>query len=142
MKSFEGVQNPGDPLANATIRQDVPATAGVEYEMTVWFKQEAGNLTASTRIGIEFFTAAMTSLGTFTLELNGLHPQDSTWRPVTLTATAPAGTATARVFGEMLGGVESGVNPQSSMFDDFSLVDDQSTPVEATSWGRIKGEYR
>ena len=61
-------------------------------------------------------------LGSAVIDLNPLSPNDGTWNAYSVTGTAPAGTVAVRAFAEMVGGVDAMANPQSAMFDDFSLT--------------------
>jgi hypothetical protein len=142
LRSYLGEVDPGDGTADAEIRQDVPGTEGVEYTMSAWFKKESNYTAAATRIGIVFLDGAMTILDTSEVDVQVLHPGDGSWIEYPVIATAPAGTAVVRVFGEMVGGSNSSVNPQSAFFDDFSLTGDFSVPIEAVSWARLKNSFR
>jgi hypothetical protein len=129
-RAFDGT--PENP-AEARIYQDVTGVPGTEYTLTAYYKAETFYTSAATAVGIEFLQGG-TVVGSSNVDLNtAAAPYDGAWNQYTVMATAPVGTETVRVFGLMVQGVVGAGNPQSSMFDDFSLtaVPEPSTGVLA-----------
>jgi len=132
LRSFAG----GD----AKILQTLPATAGGNYTFSGWSKWEdfysGANPSSGTEtfMRIEFLDGATTPnvLSTKTLDIDPLcsgggsecvvQIPDKTWRQFSFSATAPAGTASIRVSAGATGMALGAGNPQSAMFDDFSLT--------------------
>jgi hypothetical protein len=120
LRSFSG----GD----AKILQTVPGTPGGNYSFGAWSKWEMGYSGADpfsstqTFLKMEFLDAASAVIGTpAMLDLRTVQVNDDTWREFFLNAIAPPGTASVRVSAGATGLANSGFNPQSAMFDDFSL---------------------
>jgi len=141
-RSFEGEQSPGDPAATAILYQDVPGTEGVEYEVIAMYKEEAFYTAKATLLGLRFYSAGMTLLGSQEIDVALSHPGDGSWVAYATSAVAPAGTATVRVFAEMVDGLTSPDNPQSAFFDAFALYMMGTTPVDRASWGEVKSLHR
>lgn len=132
LRSFAG----GD----GKLSQTVPGTAGGDYEFSAWSKWEIGYIDADpshpevqTFMTMEFLDASSAVVGapvTLDLQLgpDGLptgtdgQANDATWRQFSLEGTAPAGTASVRISAGATGMANSGFNPQSAFFDDFSLI--------------------
>ncbi|MCA9149928.1 MAG: hypothetical protein KDA92_11535 [Planctomycetales bacterium] len=115
---------------DAEVYQIVDASPGGQYEFTTWSKWETGysggldDPNVVTTIGMDFLDAGGTVLSTEVLDLvEAGQFNDGTWRDFSLTATAPANTAQVRVSAGAIGMYNSGVNPQSAFFDDFSLIE-------------------
>ena len=119
LRAFEAE---GEDLAHAVLTQKVPGTPGLTYELGVWFKVETNYISASTLLAIDFLDAGGEVLLTEALELNGQHPADGSWVRFKVTAQAPEGTAEIQARAEMIDGMRSPANPQSAMFDDFTLM--------------------
>ncbi|MEM8679241.1 MAG: PEP-CTERM sorting domain-containing protein [Planctomycetota bacterium] len=115
-KGFEGNQSPGDDVANATLSQTVAAGAGT-YDLSFYVRHET------------FFTAdrAVVVLSSdqgdsATFDLLGT-PNDGAYNMFAINGfSASAGTTSLTVQAIMEGGVDSLMNPQSMMLDDFMLV--------------------
>lgn len=137
--------------AQATLFQDVPGIPGALYRMSGWAHFErfypggVDNINAGTGppdptddgpasptdtfFALQFLDGGSNVLaGSIQVELraNGqTNDPDAAirdWLQHSLTATAPAGTATVRVLTRMVDGIANpGVNPQSAFVDDFSL---------------------
>jgi hypothetical protein len=133
LRSFAG----GD----AKILQTVPAAAGGQYTFSAFSKWETGYASGnpfpptgqprtSTFLTMEFLDNANAVIGTQTLDLcqdpgtSGctLQQNDGVWRQFSFNATAPAGTVNVRVSAGAANMYNTAVNPQSAMFDDFSLT--------------------
>ncbi len=142
LRSFEGGQEPGEPLADAILYQDVPATAGVEYEVTAMYKEESFYTAKATLLGMRFYSAGFDLLGTEQIDVALADPGNGTWSAYGTSAVAPAGTAIVRVFAQMVDGQISPSNPQSAFFDAFGLYTLGTTPVERLSWGGVKNRHR
>lgn len=111
LRAFTG--SAGGSLANATLYQDVSAPAGM-YDLSFFFKNEANYSAESTivelledgsRIGVIDLTEADTG-GAF---------EEFSFGSV-------SNGGTLRVQARMINGFDAGANPQSAMFDDFSLM--------------------
>jgi hypothetical protein len=121
LRSFSG----GD----ARIEQTVAATPGENYEFGAWSKWESGYNGADplssthTFQRIEFLDGGGNVIGTpAELDLRTVQINDDTWREFSHSAIAPAGTVSVRVSAGATGMANSGINPQSAFFDDFSLM--------------------
>jgi hypothetical protein len=121
LRSFSG----GD----AKILQTVPGMPGGNYTFGGWSKWELGYSggdplsTTQTFLKMEFLDASNAVIGTpAMLDLRTVQMNDDTWREFMLNGVAPAGTANVRVSAGAMGMMNSGINPQSAMFDDFSLM--------------------
>jgi hypothetical protein len=113
---------------DAKIVQTVPGTPGGNYRFGAWSKWETGYSGADplsntqTFLQMEFLNAANAVIGTpAMLDLRTTQINDGEWKEFFLSAVAPAGTANVRVSAGATGMMNSGINPQSAMFDDFSL---------------------
>jgi hypothetical protein len=134
LRSFAG----GDAKLVST---NIAATAGGQYTFSAFSKWETGYASGnpfpptgqartSTFMTIDFLNSASTVIGTQTLDLcqdpgtSGctLQQNDGTWRQFSFNATAPAGTANVRVSAGAANMYNTGINPQSAFFDDFSLT--------------------
>jgi hypothetical protein len=126
---------------SAKVLQTVAGTAGTNYTLSGWSKWEtgygsgnpfppAGQPRTFTFMRMEFLDGSSTVIGTQTLDLcqdpgvTGCTVQqnDGTWRQFSFNAAAPLGTASVRVSAGADNMYNTGVNPQSAMFDDFSLT--------------------
>ncbi len=116
---------------DVSVLQTVPGTAGSQYSFSGWSKWESGYIGADpssatqTFMKMEFLDGAATPnvLSTVNLDLRTVQVNDGTWRQLTMpNATAPAGTVSVRVSAGATGLGNSLIDPQSAMFDDFSLI--------------------
>ena len=101
----------------AGVFQDIPAFAGRDVTWSGWHALGSGSTPGGTEIRIEWFDAGGGGLGAtpnFTPTLTA----DNIYVPFSLTATAPAGTATARVV-YAIQSFGAGV-PQTVFVDDVS----------------------
>ncbi len=133
LRAFLGSSEDAASGAQATLTQRVPATPGLNYELTAWHKVEANYISASTLLAMDFIDDSDTVLASQALELNGLHPADGSWVAFQVKAVAPDLTAEVQVRAQMIDGVNANANPQSAMFDDFFLrtIDQQTTAFVA-----------
>jgi hypothetical protein len=141
--------NAGD----ARIEQVLDAVPGADYSFSGWSKWETGYSGADpfsateTFLKMEFLDGAKAVIGsTLTLDLKtgsdgnifvpdpDQQTNDDTWRQFTLDSVdtlpggAPAGTEFIRIIAGATGMANSGINPQSAMFDDFSLMTTAAPP--------------
>jgi hypothetical protein len=149
LRSFEGGLNATAPSqVFAHLTQNVPATAGLTYNLSAWARfethyaggvanlndgaPEAGGESSTdgaasptdTEFALEFRNAANAIITTVSKELlaDG-RTNGAPWGQHTVSGVAPVGTTSVTVRGSMLNGViNPGVNPQSAFFDDFSLT--------------------
>ncbi|MCA9217083.1 MAG: hypothetical protein KDB27_28640, partial [Planctomycetales bacterium] len=112
------------------VSQTVNAAPGAQYEFSTWSRWETGysggldDPSVTTSIGMEFYDASNNLLGAETLDLvDADQENDGQWRQFSLSSTAPPNTASVRVRAGATGMYNSGINPQSAFFDDFSLVE-------------------
>jgi hypothetical protein len=121
LRSFAG----GD----AKVLQTVAGVPGATYTFSGWSKWESGYNGADpfsstqTFMTVDFLDSTQTTvLGTQSLDLRTVQINDGVWRQLTVpAAVAPVGTAFVRVSAGATAMGNSGINPQSAMFDDFSL---------------------
>jgi hypothetical protein len=113
---------------DVTLAQTVPGTPGGDYTFSAFSKWELGYsggdplFDTQTLMKLEFLDAAAAVVGTQMLDLRTVQMSDGEWRDFSVNGTAPAGTANVRVSVSATGMMNSGINPQSAMFDDFSLM--------------------
>lgn len=123
LRSFEGGNGGDEPsTVNATLFQDVAASAGVEYEVSAWFRFEANYTSSMTFLSLQFLDIGMNELSTHSIDINMLNANDNIWRQFSVTAVADAGAAFVRVSAGMVDGQVSAINPQSAFIDDFVLI--------------------
>jgi hypothetical protein len=124
LRSFAG----GD----AKILQTVPATPGAHYEFSAFSKWEEGYIDldpihpeVETTMTLEYLDAAEELIGTpFVLDLGTVQTGDGMWRQFTVDGgTAPEGAEFVRVSAGAINMGNSGVDPQSAFFDDFSMIE-------------------
>ena len=111
LRAFEG--NSTDGLANATLYQDVAASAG-DYELSFFFRKEANYMAENTFVEVLEDGARIDLIDLTNADTGGAFEQFS------LSGTTNGGTL--RVQARMVNGFDAMANPQSAMFDDFSLV--------------------
>ena len=137
----------GGPGGGAGATQSLPASPGQTWVGEIWaqnwsvdpiqgndfgvykieFRDANGDLAAGGVFGIDVFESN---------QINAATPLD-TWTLLGVgTAPAPAGTATAQVV--IVKVAVDGANGGSIFWDDASLVEEVATPVESTTFGRIK----
>jgi PEP-CTERM motif len=141
-KAFVG-NPPWDPTAgsvNASIYQDTVGTPGATYVLTGWWGAESNysglnTPGANTIFALDFLTGSGALLGSAELDLEaaGLGgPSGSlNYKQYTVTATAPAGTATVRARGSMLGGVFF-QDPGQALVTDLWALTSNSVPEPGT----------
>lgn len=132
-RAFDGT--PEIP-ADSRVFQDVAGVPGIEYTLSAFYRAETFYTSLATALGMEFLQGETVLQNSF-VELNELAANDGAWNQYTVVATAPGNTETVRVYGRMVQGVAGDGNPQSSMFDDFSLtgIPEPSTGVMALILG-------
>lgn len=131
-KPFSG--NANDGAATGHLYQDVAGLPGRTYTLTGWAGAEPNALMADAEFALEFRSAANALLGGATLSLmptlfvdNGL-PYD--YKQYSLSALAPAGTASVRARASMIGAMGNPAGGgQAYVVDDFSLT---AVPEPAT----------
>ncbi|MCA9200953.1 MAG: PEP-CTERM sorting domain-containing protein [Planctomycetales bacterium] len=115
LKAFEGNQaGGGDPLANATLYQDVTEAAAGEYTLSFFYRKEANFSAANTYVELLEDGSRIGLLDLTEVDTGGLFEQFS------FNANSSGGTL--RVQAKMVDGFDAQANPQSAMFDDFSLT--------------------
>lgn len=115
---------------DVSVLQTVPGTAGSQYSFSGWSKWESGYIGADpgsatqTFMKLEFLDGSNAVIGSpVNLDLRTVQVNDGNWHQLTMpNATAPAGTVSVRVSAGATGLGNSGIDPQSAMFDDFSLI--------------------
>jgi len=126
-KPFSG--NAVDGAATGHLYQDVSGVAGRTYTFSGWAGGQA-NAVAGLVFAIDFFDGSSTLISSATLDVvaAGLtvpNGESFNYKPYSLQAVAPAGTATVRARVSMLDGM---TNPegggQAIVVDDFDLSDD------------------
>ena len=136
LRSFAGSFDGDAPqFVSARLSQDVPASPGVAYTASAWFRYEAnypgtivGGATETT-LGMTFLDAGMGALGQIVFDVDAAQDNDGVWRQFFVNGIAPAGTAFVRVYAEMNDGHIVQVNPQSAFIDDFELVPSPASPM-------------
>jgi hypothetical protein len=146
LRAFTGTE--AEP-ADAIISQTVPGVAGGNYTFSAWSLFEVGysgdaeifpGTQTDTLLELAFLDGGGAVIGApNVLDLNlgpdglpdgpaggGGNPRDgqhndTTWREFSVSGTAPAGTASVRITASGIDMFDSGTNPQSAFFDDFSL---------------------
>lgn len=133
LRSFAG----GD----AKILQTVPAVAGEDYTFTGWGKLQHGHIGLDpfsgsvTFMTMEFLDGSNMVIDTVTKNVGTDYVWEEgdmgqgVWQPIGLpTTAAPLGTQFVRVSigGTLMG--TSGIDPQSALFDDFSLITTAAPP--------------
>ena len=114
LKAFEGNQaDGGDPPANATLYQDVTAPAG-DYELSFFFRKETNYQAESTFVELLEGDSRIGVVDLTSVDTAGAFEQFS------LSGSTLGGAL--RVQAKMVNGLDAMANPQSAMFDDFSLT--------------------
>lgn len=127
-KPFNG--NTTDGPVTVNLIQDNPGTAGLTYTLTGWAGAEANYLSAGSQFAVEFLNAGGTEIalsGTeLVLETAGLftaNGQPFNYKQYSVSATAPAGTATVRARASMFAATGNPLGGgQAFVVDDFSLT--------------------
>lgn len=138
-KPFTG--NAVDGAMTAHLYQDVPATAGLEYQLTGWAGAEANLDVAGAVFALDFFSGGGLPLGSATLDLlpslfvvNG---ESFNYKQYTLSAVAPLGTTTVRARVSLIDGLSNPMGGgQAFVVDDFSL---DTTQVPEPATGALMG---
>lgn len=122
-RSFEGAQEAGDALADATLSQTVAGVAGGDYALTFQAAREA-NFTAGTWQATlrSSGTGGSSSVDLLTAVFNdALNMDDNpTTFALQIFGVSPGDDVTVEVV--MLDGELADVNPQSAFVDNFQLV--------------------
>ncbi len=138
-KAFTG--NAVDGAMTADLYQDVPATAGLEYQLTGWAGAEANLDVAGAVFALDFFSGGGLPLGSATLDLlpslfvvNG---ESFNYKQYTLSAVAPLGTTTVRARVSLIDGLSNPMGGgQAFVVDDFTL---DTTQVPEPATGALMG---
>ncbi|MBC8107292.1 MAG: hypothetical protein H7Z14_11930, partial [Anaerolineae bacterium] len=118
------------------VQQTVSAQPGGQYTLSAWhwFEANTGDTESILRMQLTWLDGGGSATGTpaiFTLDPTGQLPVNA-WAQNSLQATAPAGTASVRVFlGYDFGGNGSG--PVSAFWDD-AILDGPGTAPSAAQW--------
>ena len=118
---------------DAEISQILDAQAGGEYEFSAWSRWETGysgglDETVVTSIDMQFLDGSDNVLSTESLSLTDAgQANDGVWREYSVSGKAPANSAKVRVSAGAIGMYNSGLDPQSAFFDDFSLIETLAT---------------
>ncbi|MBI5863164.1 MAG: hypothetical protein HZB38_01360 [Planctomycetes bacterium] len=121
------------PPVDASITQEVPGTAGTNYTFSAWWRYETFYsgvdpfAPTTTPMTIEFLDGSSSVIGAAVLDVDLVNPADGAWHQQSLSAVAPAGTASVRVTAAMNDGIFEPSNPQSAFVDDLSLVPEPGT---------------
>jgi hypothetical protein len=124
-KPFSGNLGTNGP-ATGHLYQNHPATPGLTYAMTGWAGAEPNFLAADAQFALEFRNAGNGVISVATLSLfptlfvpNG---EPFNYKKYSLSAVAPAGTASVRARASMIGGLGNPLGGgQAFVIDDFTL---------------------
>lgn len=117
---------------DAKLLQTVAATPGADYDFSAFSKWEEGYIDldpihpeVETTMTLEYLDASSVLIGSpVILDLGTVQMGDSMWRLFTVDGgTAPDNAAFVRVSAGAINMGDSGVDPQSAFFDDFSLIE-------------------
>jgi hypothetical protein len=127
-KPFSGNVTPNGP-ATGHLYQDVPGAPGLRYVLTGWAGAEANALMADAVFAVEFLNAGGTEIPLSGAELSLLptltldNGQPFDYKQYTVSAIAPAGTASVRARASMIGATSNPAGGgQAFVIDDFTLV--------------------
>jgi hypothetical protein len=139
-KAFSGQATDGK--VSTELFQDRSAGAGVTYSLTGFAGAGAGYIgltdpTVKSQFGLEFYDAAHTLIGTsHTIDLNTMGlgtlgaPAPFGYAQYTVSATAPAGTASVRGLAQQLNAYGNPAGgDQAFVVDSFSLVAPEPTSI-------------
>lgn len=133
-KPFTG--NTANGPATGHLYQDVPAVAGVEYTLTGWAGAEP-NFLGGAEFALEFYDAVGALVGGAALDLEsaGLFVDNGEpfdYKQYTVTAVAPATTATVRARASMINGAPNPLGGgQAYVVDDFVLTPEPASALLA-----------
>jgi hypothetical protein len=123
-KAFSGSATDG--AANVHIYQDFAATPGLTYKLDGWAGAEA-NFLGNGVFAIDFLNGVGGLIGSAALDLNGAglfvpNGQPFNYKQYSVSAVAPAGTATVRARSSMLNGMSNPAGGgQAFVVDDFTF---------------------
>lgn len=120
-KSFEGNQAAGDTTANASLTQTVSNVAGGDYILTFDSARETNHTAGSTSVSLSDGSSTV-SIDLLTATYNNGGNMNSDPTSFSLALPGVSAGADLTVLVEMVDGVDALANPQSIMFDNFSLV--------------------
>lgn len=126
-KPFSGNTAPDGP-ATGHLRQFVPATPGIRYELSGWAGAEPNALMQGAEIALEFLDAGGDVIGGSGQVINLLptlyvdNGLNFDYKQYTAVATAPAGAAFVQARASMIGATTTGGGGQAFVVDDFVLV--------------------
>ena len=137
-KAFSG--NTANGAATGHLYQDVPATPGTLYTLRGWAGAEP-NFLGGAEFAIEFLNGGGVQIGAATLDLiaAGLfipNGEPFNYKPYTVMAIAPAGSAFVRARVSMINGMTNPLGGgQAYVVDDFELVPEPSTALGMLLFG-------
>lgn len=117
---------------DALVEQQVAASAGVQYDLSAFFKIEENFTAADLLLSLIFLDAADNPLDELFISVLAADPKDGVWRMYSVSGIAPVGTVAAVARIAMTGGTNPGMNPQSALLDDISLTDMSPIPLPAS----------
>lgn len=142
-RSFEGGLGGDAPFAvNATLFQDVAATAGQSYTFSAWFRFERFYTSDNTILAMQFLDAGDNVIDVAFADINTLNARDGEWREFSVSAIAAAGTVKIRAAVDFAGGRLATGNPQSAFVDDLRLVPAPSAAALLALGGLAVGRRR
>ena len=131
-RSFEGMQAPGDPPANAELMQMIAAVPGT-YDLTFWANHETNFLATAAFVELSTDAGDITSFDILATPAGLGYQQHSI-----LNFVAGPGTTKLTVRAVMVDGLIAQANPQSLLMDNFILTGPSAVP-EPGSVGLLLG---
>ena len=134
-KAFQG-DNPANPpvppngTVSTTLYQDVAGSAGNTYSLTGWAGAGTGYVglvdpTVKSQFGLQFYNASNALISSTIFDLNQLavvNGNPFNYKTYTVTATAPAGTASVRSLAQQLNAYNNPLGgDQAFVVDSFDL---------------------
>lgn len=142
-KSFEGLQAPGDALAQADLSQSVVAPNNGDYVLTFVASREANFSAGSWDATLSSSgTGGSASIDLLVAALNDGNlgsAASAGGTPLSLTLAGVSAGDTLTVSVAMVNGVDAQTNPQSAFVDSFNLVQVVPEPASAGVFGVLVG---